>query len=279
MDNQDSLWIKLKLNFFAHPKVRFILKKHSAFGPLCVLAIWSQMMDRSGLFDANNEFDLEGISDSCACSVDDVKSIIDTALKCNLLSTTSTPGVYTKDRIKENLQLRTTNVARASNAGRESAKKRQNQSISNSELTPSTHQVNSESTKKKERKKEIEEGNNSVGELLPSEHEHSVVKPTPTTPAALWPRLVEIFKIPDPGPMDNYQCQRYCEAIMGSDRKDRIVGLFKNLKEGKETNYGQQIPNANLIASIQRDPVGFLYRIQKHKFKDETNPTGYLAGQ
>lgn len=194
--NPETIWIKLKLNFFAHSKVRFMLRKHGAVGPFCVLAIWAQMIDREGIFDARREFDLEGIADSCGIQKELVLEIIDTAVSIELLQKSAEKGTYEKDRIWDHLELQAHFKSRASKGGKASAEKRRIQSkngiISTSSTANGTTQVHLAPTK--EGRKEGEKDSlSSVGEDKLSVTHHSVDRATTPRPFGAW--VAEEFKV------------------------------------------------------------------------------------
>ncbi len=226
-DNVDSLWIKLKLNFFAHAKTRFMLKRFGTPGPYCVLAIWAQMMDRGGTFNAENAFDLEGIADAIGGDVAQVLAIIKGAVECELLTPTGTKGVYQKDRILANLELRHGNVKRASTAGMASAAKRskhgQKPNISNSESTPSQRQVYGASTKKKEREDNI---------TPLSERERGVTDRVMLAESApLWGRLSAKFNLPHPGDEAIDRIESALNRYPANKNFKKIAGVYENMTE------------------------------------------------
>lgn len=121
-----------------------MLSKHGVTGPYAVLAIWGHMMEHFGRFNADDEFDLIGIADHCQTTADNIKLIVISAHKSDLIQlvdnsklTPSALGVYTKLKIEETIKILQGSKKKASNAGIASGEKRK----LNSKLTPSALQV------------------------------------------------------------------------------------------------------------------------------------------
>lgn len=96
-------YLKLYRAFFDHSKIDLLTEKHGPGGALCLLFIWSEMMLREGIFDSNNEHDLVAAARRCSITTDQVKEIIQTCVKVNLLTPQSKKGTFRKDRIDKTL--------------------------------------------------------------------------------------------------------------------------------------------------------------------------------
>lgn len=169
---ESSQWFKLQIGFFAHPKCRFMLKKHGAAGPLCVLAIWAQMIEHGGEFDASKEFNITGLADSCDITQVEVGLILGSAQECGLINLSSTqvePGLYTKQRIIETIESIEKVVKRAKKGG---------------ESTQAKRRLNAGSTDRQIDKIDTEP----IGSAI-------AIGNRTTTHAPLWGRLVEKFHV------------------------------------------------------------------------------------
>lgn len=96
-------FLQLERAFFDHAKTDFIIEKHGITGAYCLLYIWSEMMHRDGAFNPNNELDLLGAAKRAKISIDEVKALIKSAIKVNLLTYDKKAGFIIKDRIDEAL--------------------------------------------------------------------------------------------------------------------------------------------------------------------------------
>lgn len=228
------------MGFFGHAKYRYMLKKHGASGPLGILAIWSQMMENDGIFDARKDFNIDKIADTIGVENAEILAIIQSGIHCNML-TTAEPDVYVKSKITETLKILENLSERGKKGGEASAEKRKG----NNKSTTGAQQVNNGSTTAAQIRIDKIRTEQNIQTPL---NRGSAIAIT-AAPAPLWAQFAEKYLIP--ADAKNFELYKSClgEAL----RLPNAKADFKKTVAAKIKKHG--------IESLREDPVNAIQDI------------------
>jgi len=138
-------FLQLERSFFSHAKTEFLIESHGIPGAYCLLYIWSEMMHRDGAFDPSSDLDILGAAKRAMITMDEVRAIINTCIKINLLTREKKSGFLIKDRIDNALDALEDLSAKRSKAGKEGviAKREKKQKLANELLLLKQNESNS----------------------------------------------------------------------------------------------------------------------------------------